>query len=66
MSFFLQNGGEEILEIAAGISIAKQGKAYILNCGRKFFCEIGEFKYFKFEKKLPRVIMNIGIVFVLF
>jgi hypothetical protein len=34
--YFLQNLGEEILEIALGVSIAKQGRAYILNCGRKF------------------------------
>jgi hypothetical protein len=39
--FFLQNWGEEILEIAAGVSIAKQGRAYILNCGRNFFAKVG-------------------------
>jgi len=39
--FFLQNWGEEILDIALGISIASQGRIYILNCGRRIFSKVG-------------------------
>jgi len=49
--FFLQNCGEEILEIVLGISIANQGKTYILNCGWKFFAKVWDFRYFEFEKR---------------
>ena len=38
--FFLINYWEILLEITLGISIAKQGRGYILNCDRKFFAEL--------------------------
>jgi hypothetical protein len=38
--FLLENWGEEILEIVLGVSIANQGRAFILNCGGKFFAVV--------------------------
>jgi len=48
--FFLQNWGEEVLEIALGISIANQGRTYILNCGRKIFAKVGSSDIFNLTK----------------
>lgn len=31
----------EILEIVVGISIAKQSRAYTLNCNKRFFAKLG-------------------------
>jgi hypothetical protein len=44
--FLLENWREEILEIALGVSIANQGRAYILNCGRKFFAIVRRVQLF--------------------
>jgi hypothetical protein len=61
----LQYCTEEIFEIALGVSIAKQGRAYILNCDRKFFAKWG-FQIFSIRKKKGiELIMNIGIVTVI-
>jgi hypothetical protein len=38
--FLLENRGEGILEIALGVSIAKQWRIFILNCGWKFFAKV--------------------------
>jgi hypothetical protein len=38
---FFQNWGEEIIEIALGVSITKQGTTFTLDYGRNFFAKLG-------------------------